>query len=101
MANARSKDQTLLAFTLDRSLAQAMDDASRARGENRSQFIRRALVGYLASIGHPVAPEMAHSPDRRLMDRADPQPITAERKPVDYRKTARKTAPKKRAKKTP
>lgn len=98
MANARSKDQTLLAFTLDRSLAQAMDDASRARGENRSQFIRRALVGYLASIGHPVAPEMAHAPDRRLMDRASPPMPAPERKPVDYRKTARKT-PVKRAKK--
>lgn len=65
MANARSDSQTLLAFTLDRALAESMDAVSAARGENRSEFIRRALVNYLQSLGYPVAPTLVSAPDRR------------------------------------
>ena len=67
MPNARSKDQTLLAFTLDQKLADVMDSVSSVRGENRSEFIRRALVNYLRELGHPVADSLSRAPDRRAL----------------------------------
>jgi hypothetical protein len=65
MPNARSKDQTLLAFTLDHALALALDTASAGRGENRSAFIRRAIVNYLEELGMTLPAGLALAPDRR------------------------------------
>jgi len=88
----------LLAFTLDRALAEALDHTSAARGENRSQFIRRALVNYLQALGHPVAESAGFAPDRRLVLNDDPAQaaiLPPPPRPANY-KDALKRAPRRK-----
>jgi len=73
MANQRSANQKLLAFTLSTDLADAVDRVSGQRGMNRSEFIRRAAVNYLQSIGEPVPDSLAFAPDRRLRLADEPE----------------------------
>ena len=76
MANQRSESQTLLAFTIDRQLADKVDRLSRKAGKNRSQFIREALAEFLRDAGEEVSLQEVAAPDRRK-----PVPAT----PVNFR----------------
>jgi len=47
MPNQRADNQTLIAFALNRKLLVAVDHACNLSGEDRSTFIRQALVNVL------------------------------------------------------
>ena len=47
MPNQRADNQTLIAFALNRKLLVAMDHACTLSGEDRSTFIRQALVNVI------------------------------------------------------
>jgi len=57
MPNQRSPNQTLIAFALHRELLKAMDEACDQSGEDRSTFIRMALVAKIQEFNQPVQPE--------------------------------------------
>ena len=62
MPNQRGKNQTCIAFPLDGELLRLVDEA---RGvENRSAFIRSAIVTELGRRGIGVDPLLAYPPDR-------------------------------------
>ena len=57
MPNQRSANQTLIAFALHRDLLTAMDAACDRADQDRSTFIRQALVAKIQSCDQPVQPE--------------------------------------------
>ena len=100
MPNQRSLDQKILAFTLDTRLSDIMDSTSASLGNNRSEFIRRAIINELKSMGIAVPASFGFAPDRRtsvvarVAESSDDnsqeivQPA-AKKKSVDYRKAVK------------
>lgn len=67
--NQRSKDQTLIAFALDAELMRGLDAAREKKGQNRSAFIRDAIMAAVRERGIAVSPSAARSPDRARVQR--------------------------------
>lgn len=96
----RSKDQTLVAFPLDRAFLASVDEVRGA--ESRSAFIREALAQFLRLKGVPVPEKAAASPDR--VGKGGPKKkavkYTENQDEVPLGKVA-ETAPKKKRRKEP
>lgn len=64
MANQRHPDQTLVAFALHKDLLAQLDRAKRETDDDRSKFIRLAIVEKLQQLGIEVPQEIRIAPDR-------------------------------------
>jgi len=64
MPGQRAPGQTVIALALDQRLLALVDDARSRVGQDRSTFIRLALVEYLEKAGVPTDRALAFSPDR-------------------------------------
>jgi hypothetical protein len=78
MPNQRAQNQTLIAFACDRDLLRLVDEARSALGEDRSVFVRGAIVRELQRRGHRANPKWVNAPDRAKLVRYPPLRVTAE-----------------------
>ena len=78
MPNKRAADQTLIAFALKGELLRGVDTVRSKTGQNRSDFIRSAIMEELARRGVIVQIDAALAPDRTRKARYPEQaPTTA------------------------
>ena len=77
MPNQRAKDQTLIAFALDAELARGLDNARKLKRQNRSEFIRDAIVAEVKRQGIALPEDIALAPDRTRVQRYPSRPDQA------------------------
>ena len=100
MPNQRADNQTLIAFALNRKLLQAVDQACTVSGEDRSTFIRQALVNVIKERHGVVQPEWVKAQVRaRGTHHYAPAPVKAATGAVPKKisSSAQKTAAKTKA----
>jgi len=64
VANQRHKNQVLVAFACDQKLLSAIEKARSGSSEDRSRFIRRAIVAELERLKIPIPTGLVAPPDR-------------------------------------
>jgi hypothetical protein len=60
----RAEGQQVIAMALDQRLLTALDRERKGVGQDRSTFIRIALIDYLNARGSELSKELAFAPDR-------------------------------------